>query len=99
MDNLRGVIEFRLDAAALVAKSKRFQRESRLIGWDTFVRLVPQSAVGYLWTNPAGVNLRAPAGFFCAYARRRTMAEFLLPNAMQLATACSMAIRRPGEVT
>lgn len=28
-------------------------------------------------------------------ARRSTKAEFLLPNAMQFATACSMAARRP----
>ncbi len=29
---------------------------------------------------------------------RSTMAEFLLPKAMQLATACSIEILRPGEV-
>ena len=28
---------------------------------------------------------------------RRTMAEFLLPKAMQFATACSMAILRPAS--
>jgi hypothetical protein len=29
-------------------------------------------------------------------ARRSTSAEFLLPNAMQLHTACSIAARRPA---
>ena len=31
-----------------------------------------------------------------AYTRLNTSAEFLLPNAMQLATACSICSLRPG---
>src|SRR5215472_4824107 len=34
-----------------------------------------------------------------AYALRRTSAEFLLPNAMQFATACSISSFRPVSVT
>lgn len=33
------------------------------------------------------------------YARRKTKAEFLLPKAMQFATACSIWSRRPGAGT
>lgn len=33
------------------------------------------------------------------YTRRSTSAEFLLPNAMQLATACSISSRRPAVGT